>query len=486
MLERLTDYQIRGLAGLLGFTGALRGLVKAELPAAFLAALEKDHDGVIPAHIWKIGSTRTEKDSMMAMRQRVALATRERGEEPPTKKSAGRSGETSRGTDIQHESTDENAQGRRRSVRLARKTVQMELDVSDSDEDPDKDTDERVPTAEDEKRRDAGDDTMGCFQSLVTDLKSVQAVLDEVRKLATSRRTKDLALIGLQDEIETASATLRKLRTGLEVGQVRHTVKELKKEAKIKRSEPTKVFSYAEAARRGAQAPPVAIRKTPAWSATRTFFLKPEDDTMRTKEIPAWMFGAKLRQKFGSIPEGGDPPLLRLHRTARGEWQMLVAAWARDQLIAADQNRVDFQEFGFWILERREVLSGPSAVISRVPLELSDDEIKQGLLEGSRSLLEAPVIDIMKAVRIQRLKRREVSAEDPTKSSWVPGKSVRIIFPADELRQKFLGLGGIYLYWQYVPIREYVPPTYYCSICKKRGGHSTQFHRVQARAGPSS
>ena len=151
----------------------------------------------------------------------------------------------------------------------------MELDVSDSDEDPDKDTDERVPTAEDEKCRDAGDDTMGCFQSLVTDLKSVQAVLDEVRKLATSRWTKDLALIGLQDEIETASATLRKLRTGLEVGQVRHTVKELKKEAKIKRSEPTKVFSYAEAARRGAQAAHVAIRKTIAWSATRTFFLKP-------------------------------------------------------------------------------------------------------------------------------------------------------------------------------------------------------------------
>ena len=362
----------------------------------------------------------------------------------------------------------------------------MELDASDSDEDPDRDEVERGPTVETEKRNEAAEDTMGCFQSLVTDLKSVQAVLDEVRRLATSRRTKDLALIGLQDEIEAASATLRKLRTGLEVGQVRHTVKELKKEARTKRSDSTKAFSYAEAARRGAQAPPVAVRKTPAWSATRTFFLKPEDDTMRTKEIPAWMFGAKLRQKFGSIPEGGDPPLLRLHRTTRGEWQMLVAAWARDQLIQADQNRVDFQEFGFWILERREVLSGPSAVISRVPLELSDDEIKQGLLEGSRSLLEAPVIDIMKAVRIQRLKRREVSAEDPTKSSWVPGKSVRIIFPADELRQKFLGLGGIYLYWQYVPIREYVPPTYYCSICKKRGGHSTQFHRVQARAGPSS
>ena len=110
---------------------------------------------------------------------------------------------------------------RRRSARLARKTVQMELDASDSDDDHDEEEIERGPTVETEKRSDV-DDTMGCFQSLVTDLKSVQTVLDEVRKLATSRRTKDLALIGLQDELEAASATLRKLRTGLEVGQVRH------------------------------------------------------------------------------------------------------------------------------------------------------------------------------------------------------------------------------------------------------------------------
>ena len=47
----------------------------------------------------------------------------------------------------------------------------------------------------------------------------------------------------------------------------------------------------------------------------------------------------------------------------------------------------------------------------------------------------------MKAARVQWLKRREVSAEDPTKSSWIPGKSVRVIFPADELQQKFLSLG---------------------------------------------
>ena len=46
------------------------------------------------------------------------------------------------------------------------------------------------------------------------------------------------------------------------------------------------------------------------------------------------------------------------------------------------------------------------------------------------------------ALRVERLKRREISVEDPKKSTWAPGKSVRIIFPAEELRQKFLNLGA--------------------------------------------
>ena len=326
---------------------------------------------------------------------------------------------------------------------------------------------------------------MDCFKFLSEDLQAVQKLLDQVHRIATSKsRTKDLALVGLQDEIADASATLRRLRTGLEVGKVTQEVKEMKITLQKTKKEQKKMPSYAEAARRGVQAAAPPMRKTPVWSTSRTFFLRPENDAIRKQEIPAWRFGAKLREKFGAAPTGGDPPLLRLHRTARGEWQMLVATWARDQLVSANQNRVDFQEYGFWILERREVMSGPSAVISQVPLELSEEEIKQGLLEGSKSLLEPQVSEMMKAVRVQRLKRREMTNDESKQSKWVPGKSVRVIFPADELRQKFLGLGGIYLFWQYVPIREYVPPTYYCSICKKRGGHSTQYHRGMAPAGP--
>ena len=47
-LAKLTDFQIRGLAGLLGFSGAIKGVVKSELPAAFLAALDKKVGGENP------------------------------------------------------------------------------------------------------------------------------------------------------------------------------------------------------------------------------------------------------------------------------------------------------------------------------------------------------------------------------------------------------------------------------------------------------
>ena len=110
---------------------------------------------------------------------------------------------------------------------------------------------------------------------------------------------------------------------------------------------------------------------------------------------------------------------------------------------------------------------GPRQLFLVFLLELSDKEIHQGLIEGARSMIEPQYQEVMKAIRMQRLKRREVSQEDPTKSSWVPGKPVRVIFPGDKIRQEFLQLGGIYLFWQYVPIRDYVPPSYYCAVCKK-------------------
>ena len=69
---KLTDFQIHGLAGLLSFSKDLKYLTKAELPDAFLVALDAHCEGEMPDHVWKIGRTRTVNDSMAELRTRVA------------------------------------------------------------------------------------------------------------------------------------------------------------------------------------------------------------------------------------------------------------------------------------------------------------------------------------------------------------------------------------------------------------------------------
>ena len=103
------------------------------------------------------------------------------------------------------------------------------------------------------------------------------------------------------------------------------------------------------------------------------------------------MFGEKAEE---------DPPLLHLHRTARGEWQLLLSSWARDQLLASNQNLVTVGQFSKWVLECREVLSGPSVVISRVPLQLLDDEVCKGIYDGARSLLNPKQLEVLQSIRV--------------------------------------------------------------------------------------
>ena len=117
-LAQLTDHQIRGLAGLLGFSGLIKGMVKAELPAAFLAALDKKCGGDIPSHIWRIGRERTPADSLESLKQRVAAAAR-KVEEAPIGRGRSTQAGPSRGTPIPQDFLEAEPLPRRRSERLA-------------------------------------------------------------------------------------------------------------------------------------------------------------------------------------------------------------------------------------------------------------------------------------------------------------------------------------------------------------------------------
>ena len=84
-LREADELQIRGLPGLLGFSGALKGYVKSELPEVFLAAVGEYCEGEMPDYVWWIGKTRADKDSLVSLRQRVAAAARELSEEQERK-----------------------------------------------------------------------------------------------------------------------------------------------------------------------------------------------------------------------------------------------------------------------------------------------------------------------------------------------------------------------------------------------------------------
>lgn len=75
-LIKLTDHQIRCLAGLLGFSKTLKQLTKVELLDAFLAALDAHCDGEVPDYVWKIGRARMVNDSLADLRARVAEAVK--------------------------------------------------------------------------------------------------------------------------------------------------------------------------------------------------------------------------------------------------------------------------------------------------------------------------------------------------------------------------------------------------------------------------
>ena len=142
------------------------------------------------------------------------------------------------------------------SERLARRERAMDLDDSNSvDESADGNGDHLPPPMADAPPGAVKTATFNCFKSLSEDLFAVQKLLDQVHRIATSKsRSKELAIVGLQDEIVEASATLCRLRTGLEVGKVTQAVKEMKNTVQQTKKEQKKMPSYAEAARRGLQA----------------------------------------------------------------------------------------------------------------------------------------------------------------------------------------------------------------------------------------
>ena len=131
-LIKLTEQQIRSLAGFLGFLKDLKQLTKDDLPDAFLAALDAHCDGEVPDYVLNIGRATTVNDSMADLRARVATAAERVGGRfcpifNAEKKSKG--GPSAAPLNPQ-ESPEVLLKNPRRSLRLVGKSAEMELEMN--------------------------------------------------------------------------------------------------------------------------------------------------------------------------------------------------------------------------------------------------------------------------------------------------------------------------------------------------------------------
>ena len=59
---------------------------------------------------------------------------------------------------------------------------------------------------------------------------------------------------------------------------------------------------------------------------------------------------------------------------------------------------------------------------------------------------------------------------------FAPSRCCRV-FGAPDLINFIIERGYMNLRWSIVPVRQYNPPTFWCATCKRRGSHSTRYHR---------
>ena len=241
-----------------------------------------------------------------------------------------------------------------------------------------------------------------------------------------------------------------------------------------------------------ASAPPV--RRAPLeWDAARTVILRPTDEIWTRRSFQTYAFGEAFR---GLFPMGGDADAqFRIERVARlstGAVKALVSPAAFEQLRSASGAPFSIAPFGEWTVSGGAPSPGRSAVVAGVPEHLTDEQVAGELVEGTAGDLPEAIRARLSTLRVQRLtKRVRDEGRRPDGNPAPPGaREVRArgapefapsrccrIFGDNELIEFLLARGYLNLRWALLPVRQYNPPTFYCAKCKRRGSHSTRFHR---------
>ena len=241
-----------------------------------------------------------------------------------------------------------------------------------------------------------------------------------------------------------------------------------------------------------ASAPPVQ-RAPLKWDTARTVILQPTDENWTRRSFPTYAFGEAFR---GLFPMGGDADaqfrIERVVRLSTGAVKALVSPAAFEQLWGASGVPFSVAPFGEWTISGGAPLPGRSAVVVGVPEHLTDEQVAGELIEGTAGDLPEAIRARLSTLRVQRLtKRVRDEGRRPDGNPAPPGaRKVRArgapefapsrccrIFGDNDLIEFLLAKGFLNLRWALLPVRQYNPPTFYCAKCKRRGSHSTHFHR---------
>ena len=221
--------------------------------------------------------------------------------------------------------------------------------------------------------------------------------------------------------------------------------------------------------------------------------LRPTDESWARKSFPTYAFGEAFR---GLFPMGGEADaqfrIERVVRLSTGAVKALVSEAAFEQLRGASGTPFSVAPFGEWTVSGGAPSPGRSVVVAGVPEHLTEQQVAEELVEGTaRDLPEAARVRLS-TLRVQRLaKRVRDEGRRPDANPAPPGaREVRDrrapefvasrccrIFVDNELIDLLLAIGYLNLRWAVLPVRQYNPPTFYCAKCKRRGSHSTRFHR---------
>ena len=129
-----------------------------------------------------------------------------------------------------------------------------------------------------------------------------------------------------------------------------------------------------------------------------------------------------------------------------------------------DAGEVTVGDFGKWREEKMRDSSAPSIVLMGVDQSLSDEQVANGVMRGSRGLLPKAFRGRLGQARAKRLfsaaKGAPSAVGSSTRSEAHPTRNVRL-YCGQEVLEVLLSKGFVKIDWDIVRCRPYEPPRFF-------------------------